>query len=248
MPLPLTSRARVEAAGELAVALVLMSGALWLTRNLASLLGREALPVWVRASLSGLAALTVVGVLAARRGSPWKSLGLVRAAVVPELIFGLLGAIVAYMANGVTVGIYLLMSHAEMKEILAAKAGWAAQLADTPLWLVLPLALFVGFYEETVFRGFLLHRLGLLFGAPPGKFGGWALLAVGFSSALFASGHGYQGLLGVLQTLAAGTVFALLAWWRGSIWACIVAHAAIDTFGLGMIVLLRPALERLLHP
>jgi membrane protease YdiL (CAAX protease family) len=73
-------------------------------------------------------------------------------------------------------------------------------------------------------------------------------LAVLVSAILFSAGHAYQGKLGLVQTSVVGVVLGALAVWRGSIWSCIVAHVAIDTFGLFAIRVLGPALERIVHP
>jgi len=65
-----------------------------------------------------------------------------------------------------------------------------------------PLVVFVGLWEETVFRGFLLGRLRAVFDAPdrPETRLRRDALAVVLSGAVFAAGHVYQGALGVLQT------------------------------------------------
>jgi membrane protease YdiL (CAAX protease family) len=115
-------------------------------------------------------------------------------------------------------------------------------LATIPVAALLPIAILVGVYEEIAFRGLLLSRLRTALAARlPQSLA--VTLAVILSSAIFALGHGYQGVLGIVQTAAAGIAFAILALWRKSIWPCIFAHIAIDTLGLVALRILRPALE-----
>ena len=127
--------------------------------------------------------------------------------------------------------------HADITEV--------APLSNVSPWAAVPLAMFVGLYEEVVFRGFLLSRLRTVFTSP--HWGWWTTtgLAVLVSSALFSAGHGYQGPLGLLQTFAIGVVLASVAAWRGSIWPCILAHAGIDSIGLLALPLLKHQLGAL---
>jgi membrane protease YdiL (CAAX protease family) len=128
---------------------------------------------------------------------------------------------------------------------LANKAEWASELARIPLGWALGIAVFAGVYEEILFRGFVLGRLRVVFGrlAPRAR----DALAVLVSAALFALGHGYQGGLGLAQTFAAGVVLAALTVWRGTLWSAIVAHVAIDAFGLVALHAIHPLLEKLQH-
>ena len=65
------------------------------------------------------------------------------------------------------------------------------------------------------------------------------MLAVVISAVLFGAGHGYQGLLGLLQTTVAGLVLGALVVWRRSLWPAIGAHLAIDAFSLVMLQVLK---------
>src|SRR5690606_30808910 len=91
---------------------------------------------------------------------------------------------------------------------------------DTPLAAALALLLIGGFYEEIVSRGLLLVRSRRLLG------GYW--LPVLFSSVLFALGHFYQGLYGVVQTALFGVVLAAFTLRWGTLWPAIFAHAAVN--------------------
>lgn len=92
--------------------------------------------------------------------------------------------------------------------------------------LALVLLLVVAVAEETVFRGYLLHRLSQASGSR-----GFALV---LSTVIFAFGHAYQGTLGIVAVAAIGFAFAVVYLWRGSLIAPMVMHF-IQNF-LGLIV------------
>lgn len=200
----------------------------------------------VHAMVTGLLALLVVFVATAGDDDRWASLGLKRPALMPTLLFTALGAMGAYIASGLVSGAYVLATGGA--SAIAQKAQALSALGNVPLWTIAPIALFAGFYEEVVFRGFLLDRLYVVFGHRPGgpPSRGMAL-AILVSSALFATGHLYQGTLGLLQTFTAGACFALVASIRRSLWPSIFAHAAIDLFGLVMLHVLKPTIDKMLE-
>jgi membrane protease YdiL (CAAX protease family) len=122
---------------------------------------------------------------------------------------------------------------------------WLERLAEIPTGAILPLTIFVGFWEETVFRGFVLGRLRAAL--PAADTPRATLLrdavAVVLCAICFGAGHGYQGALGLMQTTIAGVVLGALTVWRGSLWPAIGAHLAIDAFGLLVIKALWQALS-----
>ncbi len=85
------------------------------------------------------------------------------------------------------------------------------------------------FGEELLLRGFVLHRFGMLVGA------GWALM---LQALLFALGHAYQGVTGMLNLFVVGL---LLGWIylraARNLWPAIVAHGLVDTLSLTLIYL-----------
>lgn len=88
--------------------------------------------------------------------------------------------------------------------------------------------------EEILFRGFLLHQLTALFGSSART--RWAIIAS--SSVLFGLAHYMQGPVGIVSTGLVGFVLAW-AWFRSgrNLWALILAHALIDSFGIAMLYL-----------
>jgi membrane protease YdiL (CAAX protease family) len=117
--------------------------------------------------------------------------------------------------------------------------------AELPARVILALAVFAAMWEEIVFRGFLLGRLRAAM--PKRDSRGAALcrdaLAVLLTALVFATGHGYQGVLGLVQTAVAGVALGALTIWRKSLWPAIGAHLLIDAFGLVMLKALKPMLD-----
>lgn len=96
----------------------------------------------------------------------------------------------------------------------------------TPAELVLAcvLVIVVACAEETIFRGYLLLRLRELTRS--------TTAAVVIASLLFASGHTYEGVGGVIAVGLMGVVFALVYVWRKSLVAPVVMHFVQDFLGL----------------
>jgi membrane protease YdiL (CAAX protease family) len=186
-------------------------------------------------------------VLFVRHDASWReSLGLGRQPVGPMVRWSLLGFIGIYLVNIALIGAYLA-AHGNLEALAAHKATWLGKLAELPAEAILPLAAFAAIWEETVFRGFLLGRLRASMPVQDSR--GAALrrdvLGVLLAALFFGAGHGYQGVLGLVQTTGVGVVLGALVVWRKSIWPAIGAHLAIDAFGLVALKALKPMLHTL---
>lgn len=95
----------------------------------------------------------------------------------------------------------------------------------TELYCFLALSITAGFCEEFVFRGYLIWALAQWMTW-------WAAAAI--AAILFAAGHSYQGMSGILRTGILGAVLTLVLAISGSLWPGIVLHALID-IGSGLI-------------
>jgi membrane protease YdiL (CAAX protease family) len=96
-------------------------------------------------------------------------------------------------------------------------------------WMLL--CLLVGFTEEVVFRGYLQRQFTL-----------WArgsvVWGVAVSALIFGSGHIYEGARGMFLITAFGALFSLLALYRRSLRAGMMAHAWHDLItGLAVTLL-----------
>lgn len=82
-----------------------------------------------------------------------------------------------------------------------------------------------GFYEEFMFRGFLMQSLAMCFGGNRSAWG--AALIV--QAIVFGVSHAYQNPIGMLITGTLGALLGLLVIWSGrSLWAAIIAHGLFD--------------------
>jgi membrane protease YdiL (CAAX protease family) len=103
--------------------------------------------------------------------------------------------------------------------VRSAELGWGVLLAIT-----------AGVTEELFFR--LLLPLLVV------SLGGSAVLALAVATLSFGYAHRYQGWRGVLGTMVAGVLLALVYLVSGRLWAAMLVHAVIDLNAL----VLRPVL------
>jgi membrane protease YdiL (CAAX protease family) len=237
----------------LQVAVVLAALALWLAGSKAAGLAewlRAQLPqAWIYLNIlgTGVVGLTVLAVVLRVSRQGLDSVGLVRTEPLPAIGWGLLAAIPCYLVGAIAQLLAIAAMGLNATQLASQKMQALDVLSDVPFALMLPLALFVGVYEEVLFRGFLLSRLITLLHVPSLGKKRATVAAVVLSSVLFGLGHIYQGVAGVVQTAAVGAVLCVVAVLRGNIWSCITAHAAIDAFGLFMLRVLKPMLQEALR-
>ena len=82
-----------------------------------------------------------------------------------------------------------------------------------------------GFYEEFMFRGFLMQGLAMFFGASRGA---WIAACV-VQGALFGAAHAYQNPLGIAITGTLGVLMGLIVLASGrNLWAVIIGHGLFD--------------------
>jgi membrane protease YdiL (CAAX protease family) len=106
------------------------------------------------------------------------------------------------------------------------------QIAGHPLvalrWLFLVWT-FAAFGEEIGYRGYLITRAADVGGRSKAAY--WAGVVI--VSVLFGYGHYYKGPAGIVDSGMAGLILgATFVFSRRNLWACILAHGFIDTFGL----------------
>jgi len=90
-----------------------------------------------------------------------------------------------------------------------------------------------GFFEELLWRGYLMNRLVDLLGNKTKL--AWAISLVG-SAIIFGLGHTYQGLGGVIKITTMGFLFgAAFLTTRRNLWPVIITHAVLDTIGFVQI-------------
>lgn len=92
------------------------------------------------------------------------------------------------------------------------------------------------FMEEFAFRGYLLTRASELFGGSRTA----VVAALVLSSVLFGAIHTEQGLVGMVMAGVDGLLFGVLRWWKGTLWASILAHGFVDSIGFVSFFLVGP--------
>jgi len=102
---------------------------------------------------------------------------------------------------------------------------------ETLRWLAIVWS-FAAFGEEIVYRGYLLIRAADL--GQRTNFAYW--MGMIFVSVLFGVGHYYKGPAGIVDSGFAGLVFGAAYLLSGrNLWASILAHGFVDSFGVVML-------------
>lgn len=170
--------------------------------------------------------VAIFWVVCKTRGSTWSDFGLARPKSWGRTIL---------MGLGVTVGI--IVSFSPLISLIQLVFPVAQQelsrfeflRGNLPNLILNVVAMWftAGFFEELLWRGYLMNRLVDLQGKNT-KFA-WVIALVG-SAIIFGLGHTYQGLGGVIRIIAVGLLFgaAFLAV-RRNLWPLIIAHALLDT-------------------
>jgi membrane protease YdiL (CAAX protease family) len=117
---------------------------------------------------------------------------------------------------------------------LSEKAGFHRDLSSfaalqgnlrITLIMVVYVLIGAGFYEEFMFRGFLMQGFAMFFG---GSRAAWAIALI-VQAALFGLAHAYQNPLGVLITGTLGALLGVVVLVSGrNLWIAIIAHGLFD--------------------
>lgn len=172
-------------------------------------------------SLRALGAMTIIAILARRRGLTARSVGLTWSDAPLNIAIGLAVLVFVYALIAVTM-LFLWFLWPEVVGEMQENARRIMELVPNlrPVEFV-PVAALIGVYEELVFRGFLMTRLRR-------ATGGWTV-AVILSTAVFTSLHAFEQTRSALVIVAIlSLVFSLVTIWRRSIVPAVVAHALFD--------------------
>jgi uncharacterized protein len=181
------------------------------------------IPAGVQGLIGVSGAFLACWALLGLRGQTWRDVGLAR----PQRPLLLPLQVVAVLAVVVAVGMLV-------QPLLAQAFGAPDYSRFLPIvgnLERLVLSLFVvwvtaAFFEELVFRGFLLNRLEILLGSGRTS----VALACVIGATLFGLMHAYQGPFGILMTGIIGLVFSVAYFAFGRrLWALIIAHGLINS-------------------
>jgi len=175
--------------------------------------------------LRGLSGIALVWLLARANGQGAAQLGLARQGLGREVVWGLPGALFAFVAD-VASAVPALVASAFAQDALQRDMGRRTEglgqlLPQGSVLAFAVTAVFAAAFEELVFRGFLVPRLRHVTRS-------WIVAAL-VASAVFASGHLYEGVYALFQTFVLGLYFSAMFLARGRIESPIVAHAVFNT-------------------
>lgn len=158
-----------------------------------------------------------------RNGEPlqrigWRSSNLTTEALIGVVLFGPTVAVTSVLGA--------LLSRAGLSAPSTAPAFLHVQgPAETTLAVLLVTVVAVA--EETIFRGYLLLRLGALTRN--------TAAAVALASVIFGLGHGYEGSAGIVTVTVLGALYAIVYVWRQNLTAPIVMHFLQDFVGIVLL-------------
>lgn len=185
--------------------------------------------------LLGSATLDIVGVILLLRRQKPACIGLGKASVGKTIGLALIAMPVCYAAQITAVTAFLTLTGSSFEDLVVERSAFFEQVPHIPPLVAVAFSLFVGVHEEVLFRGFILGRLRAIFGSTP--------VAVIVSSVIFGMLHGYQGMVGVVQTTTVGLVLATIAARFRTIWPTILAHGMVDGVSLVLLPLLGDTLQ-----
>jgi CAAX protease family protein len=177
-------------------------------------------------NLALVVTLAIMWVVSKIRGSTWSDFGLARPKSWVRTILMGIGVTV-----GMIIGFSLLMPLITLAFPIpqADNSRFDILHGNLPNLILNVVAMWftAGFFEEFLWRGYLMNRLVDLQGNKT-KFG-WVISLVG-SAIIFGLAHMYQGLGGVIRIAATGLLFgAAFLTTRSNLWPVIIAHALLNT-------------------
>jgi len=177
--------------------------------------------------------ITLVALILKMRGQSAASMGWVRGRLLVDVPLGFAAWVCALGAFFAFTSIIWVTWPAGFVELQGNEEAITEMLPPLHPAVLLGLQVLVGFYEELVFRGFLLTRLRRGLGS------WWA--AVLTSSLLFAVPHMLeQKAIAAIPLFGVGVVFAIFAIWRKSVVPAIIGHALFNACMLVGIYLTHP--------
>jgi membrane protease YdiL (CAAX protease family) len=173
--------------------------------------------------------LFVLGLVSIRlRNGGWSAMGLKRPASWGRIILIALGAAALRIVLG---GFVVEPVAGYFWPSIVAPAGIEAitgNIKSALVWLLLVWT-WAAFGEEIGYRGYLLTRTAEIGGGTTAAY--WIGIVV--VAVLFGYGHYYKGPVGIIDSGVAGLVLGTAYMLSGrNLWASILAHGFIDTFGI----------------
>ncbi len=173
--------------------------------------------------------LSVLGLISIRlRDGNWSAMGLKRPASWRRISIIALGAAILRILLGQFL-IEPVTGFFWPKPTAPALANEITGNAKIALLALLVVWTVAAFGEEIAYRGYLLTRAADIGGRSTTAY--WIGIVV--VSILFGYGHYYKGPAGIVDSGIAGVILGTTYMLAGrNLWACILAHGFVDTFGV----------------
>ncbi len=162
-----------------------------------------------------------------RNREPLSRIGWTDSGLAREIGIGAALFIPFALVTGWVQDLFVQMGLSEPPESLPS---FLAAQGPEQMVLAVLLVTVVAVAEETIYRGYLMLRLGLLMRN--------TVAAAVISSVIFSLGHGYEGGAGVATVGIMGLIFAAIYIWRKSLTAPIVMHFLQDFIGIVVMPLI----------
>ena len=146
---------------------------------------------------------------------------------VTNVILGLAVLFATYLVLVQVVFVAVILYPDLLSGPSTAQKAIEASLPPMPVWAVMLMGAFVAFWEEVVFRGFLLTRLQAVLRR-------W-WLTVPLGALIFGVIHPYQGPLAMAVIAVLGLVMGLLFVWRKSLVPVMTYHLVHDVLMLQLL-------------
>ncbi len=171
--------------------------------------------------VSALATCVIVGAILRYRRQAWASVGLTRRNMGSSILVGLGATGAAYLLIGAALLVMTLVSPSFTEGMHQNATNLISVIPKMSPAVLLLVSLAVGYYEELLFRGFLMTRLRRCTGS-------W-IAAVVLSTALFTSLHASVQIGPALIFISIlSLVLSVVTIWRRSLLPAIVTHASFD--------------------
>jgi hypothetical protein len=116
-------------------------------------------------------------------------------------------------------------------EAMRKQLGFLTPGSNLELAVWFGVSVTAGFCEEIIFRGYLQRQFAAM--------GNSMLLGVLLSAVVFGASHGYEGVARMILIGIYGLMFGLLAWWRKSLRAGMMAHVWHDALSGAVLRILK---------
>ena len=110
--------------------------------------------------------------------------------------------------------------------------GFERHYEGAAVWYAAGSMALVGFVEEMIFRGFLFRAMLRKNGPRPAVIVSAVTFGIGHIVNLLAGMATLENLLMIVFAVAWGFVFTMVYYRSGSLWPCILAHAAVDVLSV----------------